>query len=238
MTSSEALPKVTSTTYNHECHDYLSSRCKKENDVTLNQQMSPIMWSITYGNLIKTKLLIGQPHCDLNWTDSNGLSAVHFAINVNQPNILRTLIDAGAKYQEPDKSGSLPLEKAAILPNANCLKVLLHYNIDVNGNDGAAIKNAIMHGRKKCFKLLAKARAKLDWTCPDSGDTTVMMLIRGCARSNTEEGHQRSKDYDALLRYMLKERLCDPRALNAMEHNAPMVAMAEGTRSLLRYGID
>lgn len=93
------------------------------------------MIAVSAGRLdIVQELLI--KGADVNASNLNGQTSLHYAASKNLYDIAKQLIDADAKVNVADKYGSTPLHRACSRGNNNIVKLLLSCNgIELNGRD-------------------------------------------------------------------------------------------------------
>lgn len=69
---------------------------------------------------------------DVNWTDSEGRTALHMAVDRNNLEIVEFLIKHGANLNIQDHEGSTPLHYAALCEHKEMCATLLSHGADKN----------------------------------------------------------------------------------------------------------
>ena len=129
------------------------------------------------GDVDKVKSLIeklGQKNLDL--TDNYSISALMYAAQNGHDNVVRILINAGAKVDMDDQYDGFPwklndlngtaLMRAAGSGHALIVDTLIKAKANVDGNDecGTALMRAAKNGHVDVVRILIEAKAKLDGT--------------------------------------------------------------------------
>jgi len=95
-----------------------------------NQGKSVISYVILYGNNAMLKYLFKYPVIMLNSGDKVGMTPLMYAVEKQQPAIIRFLIKKGANTNIQDKEGNTALHHAIVKNNVGIVKSLLALNAD------------------------------------------------------------------------------------------------------------
>eukprot|EP01088_Endostelium_zonatum_P003296 TRINITY_DN14505_c0_g1_i1.p1 TRINITY_DN14505_c0_g1~~TRINITY_DN14505_c0_g1_i1.p1 ORF type:complete len:1444 (-),score=545.59 TRINITY_DN14505_c0_g1_i1:103-4434(-) len=155
---------------------------------------SPLHTAAYNNKLDVVKFFLALPDVDVDSKDREGATPLHKAAFMGDEEILKLLIDKGAKVDERDREGATPLLKAAFNGRVVCLKHLLEKGADVNAADeenGTALHNAVYNGHLECAQLLIKYKAKID--AKDGVGRTALHSascfgLRECAQLLLENG--------------------------------------------------
>ncbi|MDB4749851.1 ankyrin repeat domain-containing protein [Rubripirellula sp.] len=129
-------------------------------------------------NLLATK-------ADINATQTDGMSALHWATFHDKPEIVSQLITAGASVGIPTKYGITPITLACQNGSARIVKLLLRHGADPNSvRDGreSVLATAARTGSVGLVAVLITAGADIDHT-DQRGQTALMWAS---AEGNTE----------------------------------------------------
>ena len=113
---------------------------------------------------------------DPNTKDKNGTPLITLATIKHDPSMIKRLIKAGARVDEPNAIGQTALMLASNNDNLASMKVLLSYNANVNAlSDGGstALMYASFQGHDKAVKLLIKNGADVN-VVNEYGDTALI----------------------------------------------------------------
>ncbi|EIE83898.1 hypothetical protein G6F46_009505 [Rhizopus delemar] len=113
------------------------------------------------------QLLTRHPKIDLDATDNQGQTALHYAVQRNQVECLRVLLSAGARLDLSCQRGRLPIHTAALYGFESCICLLLSHDQTKNNpsqldllwtkeslNDQSAIECAVISGRARSLSHL------------------------------------------------------------------------------------
>ncbi|GFR09247.1 hypothetical protein TNCT_8891 [Trichonephila clavata] len=79
----------------------------------------------------------------INEKDAAGCTILHRAAQVSEPEVIKLLIEKGAKTNIENKSGETALHLAAFYGKVENVKVLLEEGVDVNARNGK--RNTALH---------------------------------------------------------------------------------------------
>ena len=74
--------------------------------------------------------LLAEPGSDPNIAEPDGTTALHYAVEANDPDLVRALLDAGAEAAAVNRYGIPPLHIAALNGNAAIVELLLAHGVD------------------------------------------------------------------------------------------------------------
>lgn len=153
------------------------------------------------GALACAKLLLGAG-ADPNAKNSVGQSALVDACIYKSTQAAKLLIDAGAKFDEPDGAGEwTPLTYACHNGAGGCAKLLLGLGARVQGADVTGwtpLHSAARMGHKACLEILLDAGAEVDardgngrtalmWACEKGAEAIVAILLARGADIDAED---------------------------------------------------
>lgn len=136
---------------------------------------------------------------DVNATEPDGTTALHWAAHYGHAEIAQALIRAGAKVNVVNDYGSSPMSEAATIASVPVLKVLLKAGADVNSPNPegqTALMAVARTGNIEAAKLLLKHGAIVDareqwggqtalmWAAAQSQPEMVKLLIKAGADVN------------------------------------------------------
>lgn len=113
-------------------------------------------------NDLQAKHLI-DAKADANAVGENGITALWRAIVENRPRCVEMLLEAKANVDAVSKGVGAPVHIAC--SNAECLRLLIQYNVDVNmlnSHGYSAMHLALLHGNLLCVQILVAAGAEVD----------------------------------------------------------------------------
>jgi ankyrin repeat protein len=113
-------------------------------------------------NDLQAKHLI-DAKADANAVDENGITALWRAIVENRPRCVEMLLEAKANVDAVSKGVGASVHIAC--NNAECLRLLIEYNVDVNmlnSHGYSAMHLALLHGNLLCVQILVAAGADVD----------------------------------------------------------------------------
>lgn len=144
----------------------------------LNSAMAstPLIDAVKRGDVNTVKSLLARK-ADVNATDPDGSTALHWAAQGNQPVIAGLLIDAGAKVNASTRYNITPLSLAAKAGSAAIVERLLKAGVDPNSTSGegeTALMTASLNGNVDTVKVLLVHEAKVNTVEPFRGQTALM----------------------------------------------------------------
>lgn len=121
--------------------------------------MTPLMAATQRENMELLDVLLKNTE-DINLTNDNGMTALEFAVNMNQTEVVQRLLDAGAD-SNLDSEYQLPLIKAASNENLEIIKMLLDNGADPNKvkDNQTALSVALKKRNSKLVTMLLAAKA-------------------------------------------------------------------------------
>lgn len=144
----------------------------------LNAAMAstPLIDAVKRGDASAVRALLAKK-ADVNATNPDGATALHWAAQENQPAIAGILIDAGAKVNAGTRYNITPLALAAKSGSAVIVERLLKAGVDANSTSGegeTALMTASMNGNADAVKMLLVHEAKVNTVEPFRGQTALM----------------------------------------------------------------
>ncbi len=113
------------------------------------------------GNPSTVKLLLFRYAADANVTDFNGNTPLHLAASLKNVDVVKALINGGAKVKVQNSKGSTPLHNAAKSGSPEIVAALLDAGADASVEDTAGftpVKIAQQAGRTAILKEFGKSR--------------------------------------------------------------------------------
>ena len=108
------------------------------------------------------EILANIPPGELEWTDSTGQTALHYAIRHRESALVQSLITIGLEVNKQDRSGATALHRAVINGDLSTLQLLLENSADVSYADCSgrtALHYASKRGNTKVMDILLLADA-------------------------------------------------------------------------------
>jgi ankyrin repeat protein len=135
-----------------------------------------IVDAIKAGDVARVRALI-DTRADVNTTQQDGTTPLHWAVDRDQPEIVQRLIRAGANVKTANRYGATPLWLASVNGNAKIMAMLLEAGADpkaANGDGETVLMVAARTGKTEAVDLLlargADPNAKESWR----GQTALM----------------------------------------------------------------
>jgi len=131
-------------------------------------------------------------HIDLNAVDTDGSTALHWAVRQDDLETVNSLIHGGANAKTANRYGVTPLSLACVNGNAAVIESLLTAGADPNAalpggetplmtaartGKVAAVKVLIAHGADVKFKESQRGQTALMWAAADGNTATVDELV-------------------------------------------------------------
>ena len=166
-------------------HKYASNAVA---DVTNNCRQTPLHIAASCDRLEVTRILLGRNDTEVDAQDDEGLTALHSASRAwpeGHPEVVRLLLDQGAKAHVRDNGGNTALHIAAF---HGCLEVsciLLQHNAEIdarNDNGSTPLLRASKAGHLDVVQLLLSHDA--DAHVRDSNGNTALHLAAAGASAN------------------------------------------------------
>ncbi|HEV8394995.1 MAG TPA: ankyrin repeat domain-containing protein [Vicinamibacterales bacterium] len=117
---------------------------------------------------------------DVNGQSADGSTALHWAAQRNNPQLVDLLVRAGANAKAATRYNVPPLYLAALNGNAQVMERLLTAGADPNGTvyEGQTmLMTAALSGRADAVRLLLQRGAKVDAVEPYRGQTALMWAV-------------------------------------------------------------
>jgi len=118
-----------------------------------NNTTLPLHEAIKNNDIETLKPLLKNQEIDLNQQDLSGNSALYFAVQENNFEAVRLLLNAGAEVNITNNESSTPIQRAAYVGNYEIVALLLRYNADPNITN--KIGNTALHCAAKICRLLS-----------------------------------------------------------------------------------
>ncbi|CAH8290974.1 Ankyrin-2, variant 3 [Schistosoma haematobium] len=153
--------------------------CKDQSNWT------PLMIAISAGRGNVASYLIEQEHADVNVINSTGQCCLHYCASKNRLQLVKQLLDAGAKPDVKDWGGVTPLHRAIATENLDIAKHLLDHTITENdvGNE---------EGCNKLFSTLVdltdkQGQTPLHYACEEGNFQAATLLMNYGASINHKD---------------------------------------------------
>lgn len=121
--------------------------------------------------------------CLIDIQNASDRTPLHYAVILNQPDIVRTLLSIGANPNTSDNHGSYPLHEAAKRPQAyECVDALLDAKADFNVRDDTGwtpLQVAAEYGSLRAIASLIKAGVDVNSTERSFGRTALHIAVEG-----------------------------------------------------------
>jgi len=122
-----------------------------------------------------------QKGVDLNAASTEGSTALHFAINAGEVEIVQALLTAGADFTTRNLAGVTPLHLAVVDGETAIVKLLLARGADAKAKDEASetlLMLAARHGDGEMASALIAAGADINYVEPNFGQDALMIAVR------------------------------------------------------------
>ncbi len=137
---------------------------------------SRLLDAVKAENLAGVKSALAQG-AKVDAADPDGATALHWAAQRNQDEIVAVLMAAGAKPEAKTRFNVTPISLAALNGNAKMIARMLDAGADANGtsNEGQTLlMSASLNGNSDAVKLLIQRGAKVNAVEPYKGQTALM----------------------------------------------------------------
>lgn len=139
-------------------------------------EKSPVADAVERGNKTELQALLTRK-TDVNATQLDGTSALHWAIYRNEVAVVDQLLKAGAKVSIANRQGITPLYMASLYGNPDIVSRLLKAGADgkaLGPNGETMLMLAARNGSGAVIKLLLAAGAQVNYKEPIRGTTALM----------------------------------------------------------------
>jgi len=122
-----------------------------------------------------------QKGVDLNAVSTEGSTALHFAVNAGQLDVVKALLAAGADLTKRNLAGVTPLHLAILDGETAIAKLLLAKGADAKARDEAGetlLMLAARHGDGETASALIAAGADINYVEPNFGQDALMIAVR------------------------------------------------------------
>ncbi len=179
---------------------------------------------------------------DIDGTDADSSTALHWAVQRDDVDMASLLLDAGADPAARTRYNITPLSLAAANGSAAMIERLLDAGVDANGtsHEGqTALMTAALNGRVDAIEVLLDRGADIDAVEPFRGQTALMWAagkgnrsaVELLIRSGTGVHAESESGFNSILFAVLNNRIDTVRVL--LEHGAAVDALApDGTSAL------
>jgi len=140
---------------------------------------SPLVEAVKTGDLAAARALVAKG-TDVNAPESDGTTALHWAVQRNDVDLVSRLLKAGARVNVKNAFGSTPMFEAALAGNAALLERLLAARGDVespNADGQTALMVAARTGQVEAVRLLLKRGASVNATERWHGQSALMWAV-------------------------------------------------------------
>ncbi len=111
-------------------------------------EISPLVQAVKAGDVATARSLLVKPGVDVNATEQDGTSALHWAVQRGHTDLAKALIRARADVNRQSRYGVTPLWLAATNGDDACVEVLLRAGADVRATRGDSGETALMIAAK------------------------------------------------------------------------------------------
>jgi ankyrin len=135
--------------------------------------------AVKSGDRTSALTLISQ-RADVNAPETDGTTALHWAVHHGDLELTQRLIRAGAKVNVKNDYGSTPMSEAAVLGRADLIEALLTAGADVespNADGQTALMVVARTGRVDAARLLLKYGANVNTVEQWRGQTALMWAV-------------------------------------------------------------
>lgn len=137
---------------------------------------TPLIDAVKTGNHAAVRLLITR-HVDVNQPETDGTTALHWAVRADDREIVTLLIKSGAKPDAVNRYGVTPLQLAATNGSAATVRLLLDAGVrpdTANPEGESVLMTAARAGSVEVVQLLASRGADVDARETWFGETALM----------------------------------------------------------------
>jgi ankyrin repeat protein len=140
-------------------------------------QTAPLGEAVRSGDLARVRALLNQ-HVDVNAPESDGSTALDWAVETDNAELAKLLLKAGASAATRSRDGVSPLSLAAENRNLEIAKALLDAGADANESlpgGETVLMAAARTGNAEVVKLLLARGARVDQKGNEFGETALMI---------------------------------------------------------------
>ncbi|HEX6324077.1 MAG TPA: ankyrin repeat domain-containing protein [Vicinamibacterales bacterium] len=144
--------------------------------IALSAAGSPLIDAVKRQDVQAVRALLKQ-NANVNATEADGFTALHWAARRNDTQLVETLLAAGANAKASTRYNITPLYLAAVNGNAGIMERLLNAGADANGTaeEGQTmLMTAALSGKADAVRLLLTRGAKIDTKEAYRGQTALM----------------------------------------------------------------
>lgn len=141
------------------------------------QSGSPLIEAVKRGDAAAVQSLLSRKQVPLDATDPDGSTALHWAIQRHDAELVARLLASGASATTATRYNVTPLHLAAQAGHAAIVERLLDAGADVNGaslEGQTPLMTAALNGREDVVRLLVRRGARVDEVEPVRGQTALM----------------------------------------------------------------
>ena len=185
--------------------------------LTLLAAGSPLIDAVKSGDRSAAIALIDR-RADVNATEADGTTALHYAVHQDDVELARRLIRAGARVNTKNEFGATPMAEAAIIGNATMLGLLLEAGADVesaNADGQTALMVVARSGRVEAARLLLSRGANVNAVEKWRGQTALMWATAQHQPAMVKELVARGGDVNArsMVNNWGRQVTAEPRAI-------------------------
>ncbi|KAJ6238944.1 serine/threonine-protein kinase ulk3 [Anaeramoeba flamelloides] len=117
---------------------------------------------------------------DVNWKDTNGLTALHFACREYKPECAKILIKYGSKLESFDHNGYAPIHYTCSTGKRDLVDLLIVSNVDINlysRHNFTPLFYAVDSGSLETVELLLKSEANVNRLCGEMKETVLHRAV-------------------------------------------------------------
>lgn len=134
-----------------------------------HQYDDDLLMAAESGDITKVAYLLDKEQCheftaNVEWTGLDNFTALHFAAQENNKDIMSILIDHGSALDAKSGIGRTPLHLASLRGNKEAVKLLVDHKADINCQDEdmyTPLHYASEFGNLECAEVLVKNKADL-----------------------------------------------------------------------------
>ncbi|KAI9355294.1 ankyrin repeat-containing domain protein, partial [Zopfochytrium polystomum] len=148
-----------------------------------NQERTPLITAVLQQDVEMVRILLGTGRCDINYRrpPNYGDTAISIAAGLGMIDVLKMLLEAGAKTEPVDLGDRTPIILAAMKNQPEAIRLLMAAGANINhypykiGRNGTAIYSAAYHGFPLAVAaLLTDPSINLELTHAEDDDTPLL----------------------------------------------------------------